>query len=71
MTGAGFKDWVLVILGNIFVVILAIRAVGYYARREWGEMTAHLLGGVLVAAIVYFPDQIVTLLKTVWGLFNH
>lgn len=69
ITGTGLRDAVLVVLGNVFVIILAVRAVGYYAKREWGEMVVHLVGGVVVAAIVYFPDSVVTLLKNLWNLF--
>lgn len=70
MTGANLKDWVLVIAGNIFIVILGVRAVTYYAKKEWGEMVGHLLAGVLVAACVYTPQTVVDLLKLAWTKFN-
>ena len=70
MTGAGLKDTVLVILGNIFIIILAARAVGYYAKREWGEMITHVVGGIFVAAVVYFPDDVVKFLKAMWSAFS-
>lgn len=63
---SGLKDWVLLIAGNIFVIFLVARAVGYYARREWGEMIGHLLAGVLVAGLVYSTDATVNLLKEAW-----
>ena len=47
-TGADFKDWVLVIAGNIFIAILVLRAIGHYFKREWGELFGHIAAGVLV-----------------------
>ena len=70
LTGTGLRDAVLVVLGNVCIVIHAVRAVGYYARREWGEMVMHLVGGVLVAAVIYFPSQVVELLKSAWTTFT-
>jgi hypothetical protein len=70
MTGLAFRDWALVIAGNIFVIILAVRAIGYYARRNWSDMTAHVIGGVLVAGIIFFPDRVLTLLQNAWTLFT-
>ncbi|GAA1746273.1 hypothetical protein [Nostocoides vanveenii] len=70
MTGLALRNWVLVIVGNIFVIILAVRAVGYYARRDWGDMTAHLVAAVVVAGVIFFPDQVITLLKNSWTMFT-
>lgn len=69
MTGEGLKDAILVILGNIFIIILAVRAVSYYAKREWGDLITHVAAGILIAAIIYFPDQVVSLLKSLWSAF--
>lgn len=69
MTGEGLKDAILIILGNLFIIILAARAVGYYAKREWGELITHVAAGVVIAAIIYFPDEVVSLLKSLWSAF--
>lgn len=69
MTGEGLQELVLSILGTFFIIILAARAVGYYAKREWGELITHLVAGVVIAAIIYFPDQVVGLLKSLWSAF--
>lgn len=66
-TGEALKNAILLILGNIFIVLLAVRAVGAWARKEWGELVALVVGAVLVAGFIYFPDQIVTLLKAIWS----
>lgn len=68
-TGTDLKDWVLLLAGNIFVVILAVRSVGYFAKREWGEFTGMIIAAVLVAGFVYFPDQAISVLKQVWQTF--
>ncbi len=70
ITGDAFKDWIIAIMGNIFIVILVVRSVGYYLRKEWGELVGHLIVAVVVAAIVYFPDSFVTFLKGLWTLFT-
>lgn len=51
--------------GNIFIIVLAVRMLGHYAKREWGEMVASLIGAIIVAFIVYANDAAVALLKRV------
>ncbi len=68
ITGADFKDWVLVIAGNIFIVIFVIRAIGYYAKKEWGEMIAHIAVAIVIAGFIYMTDDTMNLLKAVWSL---
>lgn len=70
MTGNAFRDWVLVILGNIFIIVLAVRAVGYYAKQEWGSLIGHVVAGILVAGVVYLPDQVIGILKGAWERFS-
>ncbi|MFI1621865.1 TcpD family membrane protein [Streptomyces lydicus] len=64
--GADLKTWVLVIVGNVFIAVLAIRMLGHYAKREWGDMVTSFIGAVILAGIIYFPDGFITLLKTLW-----
>lgn len=70
ITGDAFKDWVIAILGNIFIIIMAVRMVGHYTKREWGELIGNVIMAVIVAAIVYMPDQFIGLLRGVWNLFT-
>lgn len=65
-TGAELRDWVLLIAGNIFMVILAVRSVGHFAKREWGEFTGMLLAAVVVAGIIWFPTQTIELFRQIW-----
>ena len=69
-TGADFKDWVLVIAGNIFIAILVLRAIGHYFKREWGELFGHLAAGVLVGGLIYANNQTINVLKGFWGLLS-
>ncbi len=69
-TGAALKNAILIIIGNAFIVFLAIRAFGAWARKEWGELFGVIAGAVLVAGIIYFPDQIVSLLQAIWKLLT-
>lgn len=68
-TGADFKDYVLVVCGNLFILIMAARAVMYYARREWGALLGHLAAGVLVFGIVYANNTFIAIMRTFWELF--
>lgn len=69
-TGLDFKDWVLVIAGNIFIVIFVVRAIGYYAKKEWGEMIAHIGVAIVLAGFIYATDTSITLLQNIWNLFT-
>lgn len=66
--GTDFKNWVLLIAGNLFIVVLVVRAVGYYAKREWGELLGHMCAGIVVAGLVYATDGSIGLLQNAWGL---
>lgn len=66
--GSSLKDWVLVFAGNIFIVVLAIRAVGHYAKREWGELVTSLLAAVFIAGVIYANDQTMTILKNIFTM---
>ncbi|MGW2227460.1 hypothetical protein [Streptomyces formicae] len=66
-TGAELKDWVLIVVGNLFLAFLAIRAVGFFIKDEWGKMITLAVGAVFVGAIVWAPDAVQTVLTDVWG----
>lgn len=68
-TGVGFKDYVLVISGNIFIIIFVVRAIGYYGKREWGEMVAHVAVGIIIAGFVYANNTTMNMLKSLWNIF--
>ncbi|MER5971637.1 hypothetical protein ABT112_18200 [Streptomyces sp. NPDC002055] len=65
--GSDLKKWILLIAGNVFIVILAVRGIGYYAKREWGELIGHLMAAVVIAGIVYAPNVAVDLFKGIWN----
>jgi hypothetical protein len=68
--GADFKDWVLALAGNIFIVLFIVRSVGAYAKKEWSELTVNILAGVLIAGFVYFTDGTIDVLKQIWTLIT-
>ncbi len=69
-TGADFKDWVLVIAGNIFIAILVLRSIGHYFKREWGELFGHIAAGVLVGGLIYANNETINVLKGFWTLLS-
>jgi hypothetical protein len=70
ITGESFKDAILVIAGNIFIVIFIFRTVGAYAKKEWGELITNLLAAILIVGFVYFTDSSINVLKWFWGLIT-
>ena len=62
-TGAEFKDWALILAGNIFIVIFLVRVVGSYAKREWGELVTNFFAAAIIAALIYMNEQFIELLK--------
>lgn len=66
-TGDALKSAILLVVGNAFIVVLAVRAFGHWAKREYGEFVGLIVSAVLVAGFVYFPDEAVNLLKNMWN----
>ena len=67
-TGEAVKDGLLLIIGNAFLVVLAVIAFGLWARKAWGEFVTTIAGAVVVVGFVYFPTQSVDFLKKIWEL---
>ncbi|MGZ0153717.1 hypothetical protein ACXJJ3_42075 (plasmid) [Kribbella sp. WER1] len=67
-TGADAKDYVLFVCGNLFIAIMAVRSIQYYAKREWGTLFGHLAAGVLVFGIVYANNVFLQILRSFWDL---
>ncbi|MFB7012294.1 MULTISPECIES: hypothetical protein [unclassified Streptomyces] len=65
-TGADLKAWILIVVGNLFAAFLAIRALGHFLKKEWGEMVTLAVAAVFVGAIIWAPDSVKTLLTGVW-----
>lgn len=60
---SAFKDWLIIIAGNIFIVILVFRCIGAYAKRDWGDLVMNLSAAVVIAFLVYANDSAIALLK--------
>lgn len=67
-TGAEFKDWVLILAGNIFIVVLVFRSIGAYTKRDWGELITNIVAGIIIAGLIYANDTTMNLLKSIWNL---
>ncbi|MFF6852751.1 hypothetical protein [Streptomyces antimycoticus] len=66
-TGAELKDWILIITGNVFFAILAMRATGHFLKKEWGEMVTMGVAAVFVAAVIWYPDGVKDVLTGIWN----
>lgn len=69
-TGSDLKTWILIVAGNLFVAILAIRAIGHFMKKDWGEMITLFVAAVFVGAVIWFPDGVKALLGGVWDKVN-
>ena len=56
------------IIGNIFLVVLVIRAFGAYLKKEWGDLITELVFAVILAGFIYFTDQMLAVLKFLWNI---
>ena len=68
--GAAAKDWVLLIGGNVFIIILVVRGLAHYAKKEWGELIGFLGASIVVASFVYFPTQTIDFIKQILKFFG-
>ncbi|MFI9005523.1 MULTISPECIES: hypothetical protein [Streptomyces] len=66
-TGESLKTWVLLVVGNIFIAFLAIRAVGHFIKKEWGEMVSLLVAAVFVGGIIWAPTVVKDMLLGIWN----
>ncbi|WP_199550307.1 TcpD family membrane protein [Streptomyces sp. N35] len=64
ITGSPIKTLVLLVLGNLFVAMLAVRVIGHWMKSEWGKLVTTLAGAALVAFVVWAPESAVNLLKS-------
>ncbi len=60
-----FGTSIITILGSIVFVILAIRIVVAYGKKQWGEMITEIIAVVFVGWFVWFPDPAKTTIKDV------
>lgn len=63
-----FEELALKIIGNIFLVVLVVRAFGAYLKKEWGDLITELIFAVILAGFIYFTDQMINVLKFLWNL---
>lgn len=66
--GADLKEWVLLVVGNLFAAWLAVRAFRHFVKDDWGGMITMSVGAVFVAGLVWFPAQAQGMLEGIWGM---
>lgn len=66
-TGESLKNWILIVVGNLFLAFLAIRALGHFIKKEWGEMVTLLVAAVFVGAVVWAPLVVKDVLVGIWN----
>jgi hypothetical protein len=63
-----FSDVVLKVIGNLVVLVLAIRLFLAWLRKGYAEMVTEILAAVVIFGFINFPDQAVAIFTWVW---NH
>lgn len=65
------KNGIITLLGSVVMIILVIRIVTAYGKKQYGEMITELIAVIFVAWFVFTPDSaqntIVSLAKTIFG----
>lgn len=62
---SGFTNVVLKLVGSIVLIILIVRLVNAYGKRQWGELVTEILAFIVIGFVVYFPQQALALLKSI------
>ncbi len=65
MSDNGLVSWILTVVGSLFAAVLAVRGFGHWMKKEWGALITHIVGGAVVAIMIFTPNQAVTILKFV------
>lgn len=60
---SGLKDWVIIVVGNLFIVLLLVRALGSWAKRDWGDLITNLVVAIVIGFLVYANDAAVALIQ--------
>jgi hypothetical protein len=68
MTDGDLSGLILKIVGNLFLIVLVIRAFQHYLKKEWGELWGHIAVSVILIGFIYFTDQVMTILKSIWTM---
>lgn len=57
------KTWILAAAGTVVVIILIVRIVIVYGRKQWGELVTEVAAASFVFWFCFFNDQAVQTLK--------
>lgn len=63
----GLKDWALTGAGNVFVIILAVGGLYFWASDRHVKLAAYVISGAVVAAIIFNYDTVFTFLTNLAG----
>lgn len=57
------KTWALGFAGSAVLVILILRMVHLYAKKQWGEMIVEVIGGVVMIYFCFANDLAIAQMK--------
>lgn len=65
------KEWTLTGAGNIFVIVLAVGGLYFWASDRHAKLAAYVISGAVVAAIIFNYDTVFTFLTNLANrIFN-
>ncbi len=65
------SDLVITLSASAIMIILVVRLLSSYAKRQYGEMISEVIGCILVGFAIWFPDETVALLQDIsQGIFG-
>ena len=61
----GIGNTIISILGTLVFVILAVRIVVAYGKKQWGEMIVEVIAAIFVFWFVFFPENAKSTIKSI------
>lgn len=68
-TGEPIKDYVIAVVGNIFIIVLVYNALQYYAQKAWGQMIALIAASIVLGSFVWANEATITFFKWIINQF--
>lgn len=64
--GSELSKWVLVVMGNIAIIIVAGKIIHNLGKEDWGKIVGIVAGACLMFGVITFPQQTAELLADIW-----
>lgn len=69
-SGDKIKAVILGLCGTALIIIMAVRALGYFANEKYGKLAGMVVAAVVVGIFVYAPDTGISIIKSIGTTFT-